>query len=89
MHSHSRSTGATTTATDTRRLRLRHARRFDSESGIGKAPPLAMVEPVMSAFEEILDGWRRTKCRPAATGPATRRGDQVGQLVRISGFHRR
>jgi hypothetical protein len=48
-----------------------------------------MVEPVMSAFEEILESWRRTKCE--ACGHPT--GDpapviKVGQLVLDrSGFH--
>ena len=50
---------------------------------------LAMVEPVLSAFEEILESWRRTKCK--ACGHPT--GDpapviKVGQLVLDrSGFH--
>ena len=50
---------------------------------------LAMVEPVMSAFEEILDSWHRTTC--ATCGHPT--GDvapviRIGQLVLDrSGFH--
>ncbi len=50
---------------------------------------LAMVDPVMGAFEEILDSWHRTKCETC--GKPT--GDpapviRVGQLVLDrSGFH--
>src|SRR6185369_14903301 len=50
---------------------------------------LAMVDPVLSAFEEILESWQRTTC-PACGKPT---GDtapviRVGQLVLDrAGFH--
>jgi hypothetical protein len=66
-----------------------HGGRADQVRAVAKMRLIAMVEPVLGAFEEILEAWRGTRC-PTCNRPT---GDvapvvQVGRIVLDrAGFH--